>query len=124
MSIFIIDLHELNIIELFEIQCKQISNVEVLALRGAHAFEIDVRNTVVYFQFAVACKAVVDADPAVGVFLCCAGTFEECIESGFIHNIGFCPTYACALDRRRVQVVAELARKINIDLGIQRRRAW
>ena len=87
MPILIVDLHELNIVELFEIQPEQIGDVEIPAFGGTYTSEINFRHAIHYFQSAVACEAVVDTDPAEGSSFRRAGTFEIFVERGLQQNI-------------------------------------
>ena len=82
MSIFIVNLHELNIRELLEVQRDQISDVEISAVGRACPFEEDVRDAVTDFQPAVACESVIERDPAKGESFGRSWTFEIFIERG------------------------------------------
>ena len=87
IAVLIIDLDVLYFGELFEIQRDQVSNVEALAFGHAGTFKINVRDTVLHLQSAIACEAVIDTDPTEGSSFGCAGTFEVFIERGLQQNI-------------------------------------
>lgn len=65
MSILIINLYELDLGKLFEIRADEIGNIEVSAFGSAGTCEINVRDAICNFQFAIASESVVDRDPAV-----------------------------------------------------------
>lgn len=100
MSIFIVDFHELDRGELLEVQVDQVGNIEVFAFGSTHAFEIDVGNAIRHFQFAIAGEAIIDRDPAVGIFLGSAGSFEIFIKRCFKQSIGGCVTHTYYFNRR------------------------
>ena len=87
MTVLVIYLHILDLRELFEIQIDQVDDVEVLAFGGTCTCQVNVRDAIVYFQIAVAGKAVIDSDPAIGIPFGRTWTFEELIERGFINYI-------------------------------------
>ena len=105
LSVFIVDFHKLDRGELLEVQVDQIGDVEVLAFGGANAFEIHAGNAVLHFQFGVTGEAVVDADPAVGGALGCAGSFEVFIQHRCIHCIRPDITYSRHFNGRRIGIV-------------------
>jgi len=108
----------LNRAKLFEVQPEQVGNVEVLAFGGAYTFEVDIRNTIRYFQLAITCEAVIDTDPAEGVSFSGTGTFEIFIERGFQQCIGWSIAHTRHFDGRQIRVITDAARKVNVDPGI------
>ena len=83
-SILVINFHKLNIVELLEVQGDQIGDIEVSPIGHAGAFEEDMRDAITDFQPAVACKSVIERDPAKGESFCRARTFEIFIERGLM----------------------------------------
>ena len=83
MSVFIIYLDGSHFGELLEIEVDEICNIEIPAFRCTYAFEVNMCNAVTYFQVIVTCETVIDTNPAVLIFFCCARTFEKFIERSF-----------------------------------------
>ena len=83
----IVDLHELDLRELFEIGVDEVGNVVVPAVGETGSLEVDVRHTVEYFELAVTSEAVVNGGISIGIFFRCTGTFEVFIESSERHGI-------------------------------------
>jgi hypothetical protein len=75
----IVDLDELNIGELFEIEDERARDVIERAIGLTVAREIDMRNTIGVFKFAIAREAIEDESDAFVAFDT-AGTFEEFVE--------------------------------------------
>ena len=83
LPVRIVYLHILHFGELLEIEPDQVSNVEIVAIRCAHTREIHMSDAVIYIQFAIASKSIVDRDPAIGITFGRARTFEVFVERGF-----------------------------------------
>ena len=115
MPVLIVDLYELNLTELFKIQPEQIGNIEVFTFRCTDAGEVNIRNTVIDFQSAVACETVIDTDPAKGGAFGGAGTFEVFIQQRSINTAAAHIADTRHLERRQVVVVAEGVHKVKID---------
>jgi len=81
----VIYLYELNIRELFEIQSQRARNRVKGAVRLTGTFQINVRNAVSKFKFAVACKAVQDQSKVL-VALHITGAFKEFVQDGTNNN--------------------------------------
>lgn len=67
LPILVIDLHELNIWELFEIQSDQIADVKFPAFGRTCADQIHIGNAIVDLKFAVARETIVNTDPTIGI---------------------------------------------------------
>ena len=65
-SIFVVNLHKLNIVELLEIQHDQIRDIEITSIRCACSFEEDMRDAITDLQPAVTCESIIERDPAKG----------------------------------------------------------
>jgi len=65
LPILVIDLHKLDLRELFEIQSDEIGNIKVFTFRCACARQVDVCNAIVNFEPAITAETVIDCDPAV-----------------------------------------------------------
>ncbi len=75
----IVYLDELNIGELFEIEDERARDVIERAIGLAIASEINMRDTISVFKFAIASEAIEDEGDAFVAFDT-AGTFEEFVE--------------------------------------------
>lgn len=75
----VVDLDELNVGELLEVECERARNIVERAVGLTTACEVDVRDTVGKFEFAVACEAIED-DGKSFVAFDVAGTFEEFVQ--------------------------------------------
>jgi len=68
LSVLIVDFHEFDLGELFEIQVEQVGNIEILAFGCTDSLEIHVRDLIVYFKPAITCETVIHSDPSVFIF--------------------------------------------------------
>lgn len=83
----IIDLDELNIGELFEVEDQRACDVVERAIGLTVAREVDVRNTISIFEFAVTSEAIEDEGDAF-IALDTAGTFEKFVEDAADQVLG------------------------------------
>ena len=83
----IVDLHELDLRELFKIGVDEIGDVVIAAIGETGAFEINMCNAVDHFELAVTSEAVVNGGISIGIFFRRTGTFEVFIESSERHGI-------------------------------------
>ncbi len=67
--IFIINFHKLDLRELLEIVGEQVRDGVCGASTVTCPFEVEMGNTINNFKLAVACEAIRQVDPAVGIFL-------------------------------------------------------
>lgn len=94
LSVLVVDLHRLNLRELLEIQPNQIGDIKVLAFRSTHAGQVDVGNAIRDFQAAIACKSVIDTDPAIDEAFSGTWTLEKFVERPFRQPIAAHPAFA------------------------------
>ena len=83
----VVDLHELDLRELFEIGIDEVGDVVIPAIGETGAFEINMCNAIDHFELAVTSEAVVNGGISIGIFFRCTGTFEVFIESSERHGI-------------------------------------
>lgn len=81
----IVDLYKLNVGELFEIQCQRACDRVQGSIGLTGTFQINVRNTVGKFEFAITGKTVEDQGKVLVAFDI-AGTLEEFVQDGTNDN--------------------------------------
>ncbi len=118
MPILIVNLDRLNLRELFKIEIEQVGNVEVIAIRHAHALEINTCDAIVQLKFTITSKAVVESNPTIGVSFCKAGTFEIFIEQRRIHAVATHIAESDSFKGRQVIFITVLADPIDVDFHI------
>ena len=78
----VVNFYSLNVAELFQVQCDQVSDGKVFAACDARPFEMDMRDIANDFKFGEPCKTVIQRGVSPSVF-CCAGTFEIFLQNAF-----------------------------------------
>ena len=122
--ILIVYLHKLDFRELLEVVDQQIGDGICGSGAVACAFEVDVRDAVYDFEFAVTGEAIVERDPTVGISLGRAGTFEVFVQHCANEIVRARPADAGKLKGRQVVLVTILVDKVHVHQLPLRRGGW
>ena len=114
-AVLIIDLHELDFGELFEVAGQQVRDRIRCTGTVTSPCEVDMRDVVDEFKSTVACEAICQIDPAIGEFFGSARTFEVFIQQQSMNTATAHIADTRHLERRQVVGVAEGVHKVEID---------